>query len=76
MTCCDRMDELIEAGYAYLDPTKHKTSKLLIIFADTAFKNSAELEVKFGFVLFVGPSILYLSLPVRPLMSQVCRYCK
>jgi len=47
MTCCDRMDELIEAGYAYLDPAKHGTSKPLITFADTAFKNSAELEVNF-----------------------------
>ena len=47
MTCCDRMDELIEAGYAQLDPTKHETSKPLITFADAAFKNSSELEVNF-----------------------------
>ncbi len=41
------MGELIEAGYAQLDPTKHETSKPLITFADDAFKNSAELEVDF-----------------------------
>lgn len=63
MTCCDRMDELIEAGYAQLDPTKHETSKPLITFADAAFKNSSELEV--DFCPFAGPSIPDLSLPGR-----------